>query len=81
MTARLPREFVAYGFGSTHDALSAEALLADMGLDVTPIPAPAELGALCGIAIRLDPSDTNRAEALLEAAGMSWTGKTAVQDV
>jgi hypothetical protein len=53
----------------------------DMGVAVTTIPSPAALGSVCGIALRMEPEETERAERLLEAAGLGWTGRTAVQDV
>jgi hypothetical protein len=76
-----PREFTVYGFDSTHDALSAERLLVDMGVTVTAIPSPSELGSLCGVALRIEPRDADRAERFLTASGLLWTGRTAVQDV
>ena len=81
MTAREPRTFVVLGFGSTHAALDAEALLSDTGIDVVPIPAPKELGALCGIALRLEPADEDRAMRYLESAGMPPKSRLTVQDV
>lgn len=81
MSARAPREFVVLGFGSTHDALAAEAVLKDMGVPVVPVPAPRELGTLCGIALRVPPADAQRAETLLVAASMSPTGRVVIDDV
>lgn len=69
MSPSSPRVFTVLGFATTHAALDAEQLLADLGVSVTPIPAPAELGgALCGIALRIEPSDTERALTLLDHA-------------
>ena len=62
--SRTPRRFAVLGFASTHDALDAEALLLDLGIDVVPIPAPKTLGTLCGIALRLEIADETRALAL-----------------
>ncbi len=61
-------EAVVLGFGTTHAALAAERLLLDIGVPVTPIPAPKDLGQLCGIALRLDPEDAPRAEEVLANA-------------
>ena len=69
------------GFGSTHDALDAEALLGDLGIEVTPIPAPKSIGALCGIALRLDPADESRATSYLEAAGIVVSGRSDIMDL
>ena len=55
--SRMPRLFKVLGFASTHDALDAEALLLDLGIDAVPIPAPKALGTLCGIALRIEPAD------------------------
>ncbi len=78
---RRPRTFVVLGFSSTHDALGAEALLEDMGLDVVPIPSPAAVGALCGIALRIPPEQAKRAEEYLERAAIMVAGKTLIEDV
>lgn len=74
------RPFVALGFGTTHDALDAEALLEDMGIDVTPIPAPPETSANCGIALRLEPGDVDRALVYLDRVGIEVASKTAMKD-
>lgn len=74
-------EYVAYAFATTHDVLAAEAVLEDVGVPSVVIPTPEALGAHCGVALRLEPGDTVRAERVLEAAGLGWTGRTAVQDV
>jgi len=73
--------FAALGFGSTHDALDAEQLLGDLGITVVPIPAPKTLGALCGIALRIELADEQRANAYLEAAGIGVTARTSIEDV
>ncbi len=79
--SREEREFAVFGFASTHDALAAEALLKDAGLAVVPVPAPHELGALCGIALRLPPSDAGRARDVLVSASIQPTGEVAMSDV
>jgi len=76
-----PRTFVVLGFASTHDALDAEALLEDLGIDVVPIPAPAAVGALCGIALRVPPEQEERAREYLERGGISIAGSTTIEDV
>jgi len=81
MTPRTPREFAVLGFASTHDALDAEALLDDMGLDVVPIPAPKSIGALCGIALRVESEQRQRAIAYLERAGITVVGTASIEDV
>jgi len=79
--SREPRPFVVFGFESTHLALDGEALLDDLGIDVVPIPTPASIGALCGIALRVPPQDADRAETYLERAGIRWSAKVAIEDV
>jgi hypothetical protein len=79
--SREPRPFVALGFASTHDALDAEQLLGDLGITVVPMPAPKSLGALCGIALRLEPADESRADAYLEAAGIVVGARSIIEDV
>lgn len=74
------RPFVALGFATTHDALDAEALLEDMGIDVTPIPAPPEASATCGIALRLVPGDLDRALVYLDRVGIEVASQTAMED-
>jgi hypothetical protein len=79
--SRQQRAFVVLGFGSTHDALDAEALLEDLGMEVTPIPAPPAISANCGIALRLEPSDLPRAETYLQRAGIAIRSRTEIHDV
>lgn len=79
--SRPPQPFVVLGFTSTHDALDAEALLEDMGMDVVPIPAPKALGTLCGIALRLPPEQEERARTYLDRASISIAGVTRIHDV
>jgi hypothetical protein len=79
--ARTPRPFVVYGFATTHDALAAETAIKDASLSVTPIPAPRELGSLCGIALRVEPVVTPSVEAALAAAGLRWTARAEIADV
>lgn len=75
------RRFLVLGFASTHDALDAEALLGDMGVEVTPIPAPPSVSATCGIALRLSPEDDERARIYLERAGIAVASAVEIEDV
>jgi len=79
--SRERRRFVVFGFGSTHDALDAEALLGDLGVTVTPIPTPKSVGSLCGIALRLEPADEERARRYLEGAGIAITSAGEIDDL
>lgn len=81
MSLREPITFGVLGFASTHQALDAEALLEDLGFDVVPIPAPLELTANCGIAIRLPLADVERARVYLERAAISVATSGQIEDV
>jgi len=78
---RTPREFAAFGFESTHEALDAEQLLGDLGIEVVPMPAPKTLGARCGIALRIELADEDRAAVYLDAAGILVRAKGRIEDV
>jgi hypothetical protein len=79
--SREPRAFVVLGFASTHAALDAEALLVDLGIEVTPVPAPAALGGLCGIGLRLVPTDESRALGYLENSGIEVSARAEIMDL
>lgn len=81
MSERDPRPFAVYGFATTHDALAAEAAAKEDGVPVTPIPAPRELGTLCGIALRFELPDAPRAEAAFGLSGVAWTARAEILDV
>jgi hypothetical protein len=72
--------FVVYGFATTHDALTAEAALERARVPVTTIPAPQALGSLCGLAMRVRVGDVSDAEAVMESAGIAWTGRADLED-
>jgi hypothetical protein len=78
---RDPRSFAVLGFESTHDALDAENLLGDLGIEVVPIPAPKSIGARCGIALRMEVADEDRAQGYLKAAGIAVVARVLIEDV
>jgi hypothetical protein len=78
---REPQLFAVLGFASTHDALDAETLLGDLGIEVVPIPAPKTIGAHCGIALRMEVDDEERSAAYLDAAGIAVVARIHIQDV
>ena len=78
---RETRQFTVFGFASTHDALDAETLLGDLGIEAVPIPAPKILGELCGIALRIEPADEARARRYLEGACLAIKSQVEVEDV
>lgn len=81
MSSATRRRFIALGFSTTHDALDAEALLEDMGIEVVPIPAPPEISATCGIALRLAPLDVDQALVYLERVGLDVASRVEIEDV
>jgi len=81
MTGRPPRDFVVYGFDTTHQALDAERVLLDSGVAVVPIPTPRVLGSGCGIAMRIEPGDEAAARHALVAAGIAVLATAVIQDV
>ncbi|PKQ29595.1 MAG: hypothetical protein CVT60_04615 [Actinobacteria bacterium HGW-Actinobacteria-10] len=78
--SRLSR-FVVYGFSTTHAALTAEEILKAAGLSVVPIPAPARLGSVCGIALRVPFDLAQAADAALDAAQLTASGRFEIDDV
>jgi hypothetical protein len=81
VTPRERRLFAVFGFATTHDALAAEAALKAADLPVTPIPAPRELGSLCGIALRLEVADAPGAARLFAEAGIAPAARADIADV
>lgn len=73
--------FAVLGFESTHAALDAEALLLDLGIDAVPIPAPASVTANCGIALRIEVADEQRALRSLERAEIIVAAQARIEDV
>ncbi len=63
-------EFLVLAFNSTHTAMHAQHILAAVDVSYAVMPAPVEITADCGIALKLDPRDGPKAqEALSEAFG------------
>jgi hypothetical protein len=73
--------FVVFGFGSVHDALFAEDALGSAGIPAAAIPSPKELGALCGIALRMHPADVEAAESVLALAGARVRARAEITDL
>jgi len=61
--------FTVFGFASVHDTLAAEDALVRACISAVTIPAPRELGELCGIALRVLPHDAAAAVRAFERAG------------
>lgn len=52
---------VILSFASTHAAMAAEDALRNAGLALQVVPVPAWVAADCGLALRLDSADADRA--------------------
>lgn len=72
--------YVVYGFASTHDALVAERALLEADMTHTTIPAPKEIGALCGIALRVPWQDGADTDVALINAGCTWVARIETLD-
>jgi hypothetical protein len=81
VTGRRTRVFGVFGFASTHDALDAEAALLRCGIEVVPIPAPKNIGALCGIALRIAPEQVDLARACLVRTGIDIAATSEIEDL
>ncbi len=81
MSPRERKPFVVFGFRTTHEALDAEAALKRAALDVVPVPTPAVLGELCGIAMRVPPEQASRAQEVLLEAGITPQSSARIDDV
>jgi hypothetical protein len=81
VSARECRRFVVFGFASVHDTLAAEHTLKTSGVLATTIPSPRELGELCGIALRVLPSDAEAAEAALGRASARVRARAEIIDL
>ena len=79
--SRTPKPFAVFGFESTHEALAAERVLKDAGLQVVPIPAPASLGTHCGIALRVRESSSEQALFELRAHDIEPSGIILMDDI
>lgn len=81
MSPRERRPFVVFGFGTTHEALDAEAVLKRAGFDVVAVPTPAVIGELCGISMRVAPEHAGPAQEALLLAGITPQAVARVEDV
>jgi len=72
--------FTAFGFASVHDTLAAEDTLVRACVTAVTIPAPKELGELCGIALRVRAGDADAASRALERAGTPALRRAEIED-
>ncbi|MHB1055109.1 MAG: DUF3343 domain-containing protein [Thermoleophilia bacterium] len=64
---------VTFLFDTTHDAMRAEAAIIDAGYwcDMVPRP-PDATGTLCGLAVAIQPGDSDGVAGLLKQAGVMY---------
>ena len=65
---------VIFTFENTHSAMAAERQLIGADLQVRVMPLPANIGAGCGICLRVWPGEQAVAAAGLQAAGIQTQG-------
>jgi len=61
-------------FYTSSAAFQAEKALKDAGLAVKLVPTPRQLSSDCGVALRLDWREAERAQALLAETGVEHAG-------
>ena len=64
----------AFLFYTTSAAFRAEKVLKDAGLAVKLVPTPRQFSSDCGVALRLDWREAERAQALLAETGVEYAG-------
>jgi hypothetical protein len=62
-----PGEFI-FTFGNTRDAVEGEKKLLGAGLSPGVMPLPDQIGAGCGICLRVSPGDLEKARSVLEGS-------------
>lgn len=67
-------EEAVFTFATTHNAFAAEAALLAGGLAVRTMALPAQIGAGCGICLRVDAAALPAARRLLAAEGVQPEG-------
>lgn len=69
-----PQGEIVYTFGGTHEAIASEGALLAAGLAVRVMPLPAQIGAGCGLCLRVEATARPQADAALAAAGLQPEG-------
>lgn len=67
--------FAVFTFFTTHDALEAERLLKQAGIEVVPVPAPKSSQGLCGLAMRVAASQAQAAYQSMAVGGIRPAGR------
>jgi hypothetical protein len=65
--------YVVFLVRAISHAMKGEAALTKAGIAHKLIPVPRALGSDCGVCVRVDPADRERAEKALRAAGVEVT--------
>ena len=78
---RAKRPFVVLAFASTRDSLAAEHALREAGLNVGVMPLPRHRGKLCGVSLRLAPTDEPAALQALSARGVEVASRDEIMDL
>jgi len=66
------KEYGLFTFISTAQALKAERVLKDQGMDHLMIPTPREISTSCGLSIKVLPQNRERCRMLLEVNQVTW---------
>lgn len=67
-------EFYIISFNSTHQAIKAEKILEDEGLDIVAMPTPRGITASCGLSIKFDFNDLDRVVSLMDDSNIERRG-------
>ncbi|MDR1045646.1 MAG: DUF3343 domain-containing protein [Candidatus Adiutrix sp.] len=65
---------IVFTFHNTHSAIGGEKALMNGGLKVKVMALPSDLGAGCGLCLRVEEADLSRALELLAGAGLAAEG-------
>lgn len=74
------QRFVVFAFSSTRESLDAEEALISAGVPHRVMPLPPHRGRLCGIALRLEPSDEVQGVEAIQRAGMVVQARDEIED-
>lgn len=67
-------EFYVVSFNSTHQAIRAEKILEEAGIDIVTMPTPRGITASCGLSIRFDFQKIDEVVKLMNESGVERRG-------